>query len=80
METLKEYLKALKWYWMFIFLAIYTLGQGVQVLSSFWLSDWSNKADEENNIPHLRNKRLLVYAAFGVSQSIVISLFIINEY
>lgn len=54
---------------MFLFLAVYMLSQGVQVAGSFWLSDWSNKADEESDKPELRNKRLIVYVVYGISQS-----------
>jgi hypothetical protein len=69
MATLMEYLKALKWYWMLLFLTIYILSQAVQVCSSFWLSNWSNQVDNEKDNPALRNRNLIVYVVLGFSQS-----------
>ena len=55
---------------MGLFLIFYLICQAVQMCATFWLSDWSNKADEENDIPYLRNRRLLVYFGLGIAQGI----------
>ncbi len=48
---------------------LFIVSQTVQVCSSYWLSDWSDKVDEESHNPELRNRRLIVYVAFGLGQS-----------
>jgi hypothetical protein len=62
---------------MVLFLSFHLLSQGTQVGSSFWLSDWSNKVDQENNNSELRNRRLIVYVILGILQG---KLFIYFKY
>ena len=64
---------------MTLFLVIYILSQAAQIGSSFWLSDWTNKVEEEKNLTNgtnngtngnsMRNTRLLVYFGLGSAQS-----------
>ena len=54
---------------MVLVIVFFVVSQFVQVCSSYWLGDWSDKVDQEKDNPNLRNKRLKVYIAFGLSQS-----------
>jgi hypothetical protein len=57
---------------------LFIVSQTVQVCSSYWLSDWSDKVDEESHNPELRNRRLIVYVAFGLGQSNKLKCYLIS--
>nr|QNH67946.1 ATP-binding cassette transporter subfamily C member 1 X7 [Brachionus plicatilis] len=75
-----EYLKACRLWLSAIFIIMYILSVGCDMASSFWLSDWSNKADQEKsnalNATISRDEttkffRLGIYASLGFSKSFI---------
>ncbi|XP_053215010.1 multidrug resistance-associated protein 1-like, partial [Panonychus citri] len=55
-------------------LALYCLGSGLNLRSSFWLTDWSDDSLDPTtyNNTGLRNKRLWVYTTLGISESLIV--------
>lgn len=51
-----EYLKACRLWISAIFILMYILSMSSDMASSFWLSDWSNRADKEKNTILHNNK------------------------
>lgn len=72
MSTIVEYLKTLKWYLTVGFVVFYILSNTSALGSSIYLSDWSNNAEQENDKPYLRNRRLIVYIALTLGQCIIV--------
>ena len=73
-----EYLKACGLRLSVLFLFLVILGHGVDMSSSFWLSDWSNdalKANTTSNGTHMETTskyvRLGVYSVLGLSRSLI---------
>nr|APD26530.1 ATP-binding cassette transporter subfamily C member 1 X7 protein [Brachionus koreanus] len=75
-----EYLKACRLWLSAIFILMYILSMASDMASSFWLSDWSNKVDQEkstlanNSTLSSENSkffRLGVYASLGFSKSLI---------
>uniref|UniRef100_A0A914ELG9 Uncharacterized protein n=1 Tax=Acrobeloides nanus TaxID=290746 RepID=A0A914ELG9_9BILA len=76
MNVYKQYAESATYVRSFIFILMYVIYGGVQMLRNFWLSSWEDDEAEHRNDHKMRNlgERLGVYAVYGLGESLALTL------